>query len=197
VATPILGEHDVWLAGLPRHDVLLADVLPSDLADAETRLRERLDGRWLVLLTGDAAWSPDDVTRLGAWAHDAGVVIGVREGRPDAPTGLTRTFASLAPLGLSDRSVMSEAVVLRASSAVISDSTAGLLDARAAGHPLLVHPPGRPLDALLDELETLAGSDWTTDPGPVPLPETVALDGDAARRFAHRVRLRELARLQG
>ncbi|NYE35115.1 hypothetical protein F4692_000219 [Nocardioides cavernae] len=194
VADPGLGADDTWLTGLPRHDLLAAEVLPADLAGAEARLRERLDGRPLVLVTGagGSACSPDDVARLGAWARDAGVVIGVREGRPDAPDGLTRALQPLAPLGLSDRSVVSEAVVLRAASAVVSPSASGALDAHAAGHALLVHRWGDPLDPLLDRLADLAGAGWTATPDD-RRPE-VALDGRAAARFAHRVRLAELAR---
>lgn len=195
VAGPHLGEDDVWLTGLPRHDLLLADVLPDDLAQAEARLRARLEGRPLVVLTGDrpAAWSPDDVARLGDWARSAGVVLGVREERPDAPAGLTRTLGSLGPIGLSDRSVVGAAVVLRAASAVVDDSTAGLLDARAAGHAHVVHRPGEPVERLLDDLSAAAGAGWQAAPGTSD--DVVRLDGGATRRFVRRVRERELDRL--
>ncbi|MBD3947668.1 rhamnan synthesis F family protein [Nocardioides ganghwensis] len=195
VAGPHLGEDDVWLTGLPRHDLLLADVLPDDLAQAEARLRARLEGRPLVVLTGDrpAAWSPDDVVRLGDWARSAGVVLGVREERPDAPAGLTRTLGSLGPIGLSDRSVVGAAVVLRAASAVVDDSAAGLLDARAAGHAHVVHRPGEPVERLLDDLSAAAGAGWQAAPGTSD--DVVRLDGGATRRFVRRVRERELDRL--
>lgn len=195
VAGPHLGEDDVWLTGLPRHDLLLADVLPDDLAQAEARLRARLEGRPLVVLTGDrpAAWSPDDVARLGDWARSAGVVLGVREERPDAPAGLTRTLGSLGPIGLSDRSVVGAAVVLRAASAVVDDSAAGLLDARAAGHAHVVHRPGEPVERLLDDLSAAAGAGWQAAPGTSD--DVVRLDGGATRRFVRRVRERELDRL--
>jgi hypothetical protein len=195
VAGPHLGEDDVWLTGLPRHDLLRADLLPDDLAQAEARLRARLDGRPLVVLTGDgpAAVSDDHVARLDEWARGAGVVLGVREDRPDAPTSLTHALRPLAPMGLSDRSVVSAAVVLRAASALVGGSAAGLLDARAAGHALVVHRPGDPVERLLDELSTAAAAGW---PAPSGAPDgVVAIDGGAARRFVRRVRERELARL--
>lgn len=195
VADPALQEDDVWLSGLPRHDLLLPDtVLPRDLAAAEAALRERLAGRPLVLITGSAApWSADDVLRLHEWARGAGAVVGVRETEPDAPGGLTRTFAPASPLGLSDRSVLSEAVVLRAASAVVSDSSAGELDARAAGHTHVVRRPGEAVDGLLESLTALAEGGWRRVSEGVP-PGTVPIDGGAARRFVRRVRLRELAR---
>lgn len=194
VANPTLGEDDVWLSGLPRHDLLLPGaVLAPDLAAAEASLRERLDARALVLVTGSAsAWSADDAVRLHEWASGAGAVLGVREARPDAPGGLTRLFAPVAPLGLSDRSVVSEAVVLRAASVVVADTTALALDARAAGRAHVVHAPGGAVDDLLARLGALASAGWSA---PSDAPEgTVPLDGGAARRFVRRVRLRELAR---
>ena len=198
VAEPGLGADGVWLTGLPRHDLLLAETrLPPDLARAEAELRGRLAGRSLVVFsgTGPAVFTTADVERLRDWARDAGVVVGVREPRPDARHGLTRLLAPLAPVGLSDRSVVSEAVVLRVASAVVADSPAGRADARAAGHPLLVHRAGDSVESLLEDLSSLATTGWPAGPDP-GLVDEVPLDGGAARRFVHRVRLRELERLE-
>ena len=194
VADPHLGADDVWLTGLPRHDLLLAAAPPADLARAEAQLLARLDGRPLVVFTGSG---PVDlgsaaVSELGRWARSAGVALGVREGRPDSPTGLTRALHALAPLGLSDRSVMSEAVVLRVASAVVEDSAAGVLDARAAGHAHVVRRPGEPVDRLLHDLSAAAAAGWQVPP--TPSGEVTQLDGGAARRYVHRVRERALAR---
>jgi hypothetical protein len=193
VADPHLGADDVWLTGLPRHDLLLAAALPADLARAEAQLLARLDGRPLVVLTGcgTAVVPPDDVLELGAWARGAGVVLGVREDRPDAPTGLTRALHPLAPLGLSDRRVVSEAVVLRVAAAVVGESAAGALDARAAGHAHVVHCPGEPVGRLVEDLSVaIAGRESAA----APQVDSIPLDGGAARRFVHRVRERALAR---
>ncbi|MBC2933219.1 rhamnan synthesis F family protein [Nocardioides sp. zg-1228] len=194
VADPHLGDDDVWLTGLPRHDLLRADVLPDDLALAEERLRARLAGRALVVLAapGLADLASDDVARLGEWAVGAGVALGVREHRPDDPAGLTHALRQVAPIGLSDRSVVSEAVVLRVASAVVGDSAAGILDARAAGHAHVVHSPGEPATGLLEHLSSAAATGWPA-PGS-PAGDVVPLDGTAARRFVRRVRQRGLAR---
>ena len=194
-AGPHLDEDDVWLTGLPRHDLLGADVLPDDLTEAEERLRARLEGRPLVVLTGEglAAVSGEEVVQLGEWARSARVALGVREDRPDAPGGLTRALRPLAPIGLSDRSIVSEAVVLRTASALVSGSAVGVLDARAAARALVVHHQGDPVERLLDQLSTLAAAGWSVA---TAVPDGhVALDGGAARRFVRRVRERELARL--
>jgi hypothetical protein len=197
VAMPALGSDDVWVCGLPRHDLLMADLaaLPADLAAAEGALRARLDGRPLVVFSGegDAAYAPDDVTRLGDWFRTHGVVAGVRDRDPDGPRGFTRILAPITPVGLADRSAFPEATVLRVASAVVGDTASGAADARAAGHRLVVHGPGDDVDRLLDRLSALAADGWS-GPADDPAPDAVALDGGAARRFVQRVRLRELAR---
>ncbi len=50
-STP-LNLHQMWLTGLPRHDLVVGsfEALPGDLRDAEQALRDRLAGRRLVVL---------------------------------------------------------------------------------------------------------------------------------------------------
>lgn len=197
VAMPALGSDDVWVCGLPRHDLLVADLaaLPPDLASAERALKARLDGRPLVIFSGegDAAYTPDDVTRIRDWFQTHGVVAGVRERDPDRPRGFTRILAPLSPVGLADRSAFPEATALRVAAAVVGDTASGVADARAAGHRLVVRRPGDDVDGLLDRLSALAADGWPRDADGPGL-DAVALDGGAARRFVQRVRLRELAR---
>ncbi len=200
VADHRLGALDAWHTGLPRHDLLLAGTarLPRDLADAEGRLRARLDARPLVVLegTGGTPYAPADVARLADWARDVGVVLGVREARPDSVDGLTRSLAPLRPWGLSERSVSSEVVVWRVASAVVSDCPSGEHDARAAGHPLLVHRAGEDLDLLLSRLDRLAAAGWASVPIPAADAGEAPLDGAASRRFVAQVRAREVERAE-
>ena len=51
------------------------------------------------------------------------------------------------------------------------------------------------VDPLLAELSSLAAAGWPAEAGPADDGE-VPLDGGAARRFVHRVRLREVERLE-
>lgn len=198
VADPALGPDAAWLTGLPRHDLLAAGAvrLPGDLARAEALLRERLRGRPLVVVEGrgGAMFDASEVTRLAAWSRAAGVAVGVREVRPDAPDGLTRALATLEPIGLSDRSVASEAVVWRAASAVVSDSPAGQLDAVAARHPFLLRRAGTDLDVLLARLDDLAAAGWAAAPDADP--DLVPVDGRAASRFVRHARTREVERAE-
>ena len=95
------------MTGLPRHDhlVLATEFLPADLRADEERLRERLEGRPIVVF-----WARGPAQGLSAglsqWAREQGVVIGVREPRVDRPDGWTTALlAHDLPhlIGLSDR----------------------------------------------------------------------------------------------
>lgn len=203
-----------WPTGLPRHDHLLLapEDLPRDLQAAERRLRQSLAGRPLVVwwATGDAQALP---RRLADWAREHDVVVGVREPHVDRPDGWTRALIDAGlprVLSLSDRRTASPVPVLRVASAVVTDGGDPLaLDALVTGVPLLrVAGPdldvrleaalpdegwSRPTtvadaDDLLESLTSLAGAGFPRRA--VTTPDRAApLDGAAARRFVHRLRL--------
>lgn len=204
----------MWVTGLPRHDhlVLASELLPDDLRAEEERLRERLDGRPLVV-----CWTGGPVqplpSGLAAWAREHDVVIGVRERRVDRPDGWTRALLGHdLPhlLGLSDRAVASPVPVHRVAAAIVTDDDSFALDALVTGVPLLRMAPAadeqgppaaavpdegwaRPLwcadpDQLLVELTALAGTGFARREVTVPH-GAPPIDGAAARRFAHRLRM--------
>lgn len=204
--TPGLDLARVLPTGLPRHDLLLRPrtELPADLAAAETRLRERLDGRPLVVWWSDTApsYASADVEAVGSWVRDTGSVIGVREDVVDRADSLTRTLAPTAPWGLSDRSAVPWIVTLRVASAVVTDGAPHALDARLLGTPVLLHRPsasevtgadplrdGLPrhddVPELLDAIR--AASDAAPERPPEPFGQ-VPLDGAAARRLVEWIR---------
>lgn len=208
-----LGLERTWVTGLPRHDhlVLAPEFLPADLLGEEHRLRERLDGRPLVVwwMRGPAQPVP---AGLAAWARVHDVVVGVREPRVDRPNGWTKAMLDLGLphlLDLSDRVVSSPVPVHRVASAVVTDGDPHALDALVTGVPVLrltgpVHdrgpeaalpdegwarPTGCPdADALTTELTTLAGAGFQRRAVTVPR-GAPPIDGAAARRFAHRLRV--------
>ena len=88
-ATP-LGLHQLWLTGLPRHDLVTRahEALPADLQRAEQALRDRLGGRRLLVLWPRPGrpvrtFSEDEREWLAAWCRRHDAVLGVREGAVD------------------------------------------------------------------------------------------------------------------
>lgn len=211
---PDLGLVKAWVTGLPRHDLLVRDHLPADLAAEEGRVRDLVGDRRLVVwwphASSGAAYTPDEVARLARWAREHGVAVGVREPRVDRMDGWTRALAGADVLGLSPRSVPWSSVVHRVASAVVTDRSPEAYDALVTGTPLLVQatpgpPSGRPeavfagdgwpqprvvgsLDELLAALTEVAAAGWPTTPPDRERPGVAPLDGHAAWRFAQRVR---------
>ena len=188
--------------------------LPADLAAEEDRVRALVGDRRLVVWWphggAGAAYSADEVARLGAWAREHDVVLGVREPRVDRRDGWTRALSDAGALSLSARSVPWSTVVHRVASAVVTDRSPEAYDALVTGTPLLVQAPapgptqqveascpgdGWPLprtvatlDDLLDALSEVAAGGWRVAPPAGARPGVAPLDGHAAWRFAQRVR---------
>jgi hypothetical protein len=205
-STP-LGLHQVWLTGLPRHDLVVRglDALPDDLRTAELSLRQRLGGRRLLVLwprPGRPArsFTENERTWLADWCRRHDTVLGVREGQVDHVGSHTQTLTPHGAWSLSVRAVPDSSVVLRVADVVLTD------DADEAVDFLLT---GRPLVHLLDEARS-RGEDHldhyppdTSMPGPVcttfeqlataletvydePAPEHhLAYDRAVALAFAH------------
>ena len=203
----------LWVTGLPRHDHLVRDLeqLPPDLQAEEEWLRTSLDGRRLVVwwARGPARQVPSG---LESWSRQHDVVIGVREPRVDRRDGwlaclLDQGLTNV--MDLSDRAVSSPVPVHRVASAVVTDDDLHAFDALVTGTPLLrlggeARDPraaralpdegwAAPVDcadgeALLDELTRLAVAGF-----PVSQARSARgappLDGGAARRFVHRLRV--------
>lgn len=211
---PDLGLAKAWPTGLPRHDLLVSEHLPPDLAAEEARVRELVGDRRLVVWwphgAAGAAYTTDEVARLGTWAREHGVVVGVREPRVDRMDGWTRTLAGAGVLSLSARSVSWSSVVHRVASTVVTDRSPEAYDALVTGTPLVVQAPpagpvrqpepvhlgdgwpqvrtARSFDDLLAVLTELAAGGWQATPPAAERPGVAPLDGNAAWRFAQRVR---------
>jgi Rhamnan synthesis protein F len=211
---PDLTLAKAWPTGLPRHDLLVREDLPADLAAEEARVRDLVGDRRLVVwwphAASGAAYTPDEVDRLACWAREHDVAIGVREARVDRMDGWTRAFLRAGVLSLSARTVPWSTVVHRVASAVVTDRAPEAYDALVTGTPLVVHAPpaaqhggvdaAHPgdgwaspitvasLDEVLGALGVLADGGWAATPPRAERPGVAPLDGDAAWRFAQRVR---------
>ena len=156
-----LNLQQLWLTGLPRHDLVTRrqDALPADLRRAEQELRDRLGGRRLVVLWPRPGRSP--VRSRDSRARAARVVVPAARRRPRRPRGpgrppgsLTQTLTPSGAWGLSARRVPDPSVVLRVADAVVTDGADDAVDFLLTGRPLLVLTPrcadrrgGRPLPA--------------------------------------------------
>jgi hypothetical protein len=212
-AEPELELRQMWATGLPRHDLLLAMDLPVDLAAEEARLRERVGGRRLVVwwTAGPCHHTADEIARLSEWARAHDVVIGVRETRVDRRDGWTRAFASGNVISLNARSTPWSSLIHRVADTVVTDWVAEAFDAlvlgttviqyaassdrepRSAPEPVFEGDGWPPVEPVSDTDGLLAQLQSALDAGDVgrPVddrPGVVPLDGQAAWRFAQRLR---------
>ncbi len=148
-AGPAPGLTGLWLTGLPRHDLVVRADLPEDLAREEAALRERLDGRRLLVFwprPGGAAphLEPAQLDRLADWARRHDAVVGVREPVVDRADGWTYALRSVVGVGVANRTVANGSTVLRVADAVVTDEAEEAVDFLLTGRRLLHWLPDPP-----------------------------------------------------
>jgi hypothetical protein len=212
-ADPDLGLGQMWATGLPRHDLLLTERLPADLAAEECRLRDRIGDRRLVVWWArhTCHHTPDEIARIGAWARAHDVAIGIREPRVERVDGWTHAFSGDDIVTLNARNTPWSSLIHRVADAVVTDQVPEAFDALVLGTPLIQYAArsaqegngvpeavfegdGWPsvarvidTDDLLAQLQ--AQADGGFDKRPVgDRPGVVPLDGHAAWRFAQKLR---------
>ncbi|HXH79823.1 rhamnan synthesis F family protein [Nocardioides sp.] len=212
-AVPDLELSQMWATGLPRHDLLLSDHLPADLAEEESRIRDRVGDRRLVMwwAAGTCDHTADEMARISEWARAHEVVIGVRETRVDRRDGWTRAFGDGEVISLSARSTPWSSLIHRVADAVVTDRVAEAFDALVLGTPVIqyaarsAHEPRSTLepvfegdgwppvvrvndtDGLLEQLGAARDNGFARS-GVGVRPGIAPLDGHAAWRFAQRLR---------
>ncbi|MFD1810561.1 hypothetical protein ACFSHQ_27850 [Gemmobacter lanyuensis] len=142
----------VWQTGLPRQDLLAAEVaaLPPDLQDQARDLAARLAGRGLVLIApaprgpkdpAPLVLSAAEAAGLGAWLQAQGLVAGLWEEVPQA--ALPQLLATGA-LKLPPAAFPEAAMLCRAARLVVTDRPDLARDALQAGCPVIrLAPPRR------------------------------------------------------
>lgn len=210
-ADPELDLRQLWATGLPRHDFLVGDALPAELEAEESRLRERIGNRRLVVwwVRDALRHTPEELGRIAAWARDHDVAIGIREPRVERADGWTLGFAAEHGqdiVTLNARTTPWSTLVHRVADTVVTDRVAEAFDALVLGTPLLQYSApdqrsdaeDRPAvtrvadtDQLLARLRALADDGFARRPVEDP-PGAVPLDGLAAWRFAQKVRRMDL-----
>lgn len=212
-ADPDLGLGQMWATGLPRHDLVLTERPPADQAREESRLRDLIGERRLVVWWASNAChhTPDEIARIGAWARAHDVAIGIRESRVERVDGWTQAFSGEQVITLNARNTPWSNLIHRVADAVVTDQVPEAFDALVLGTPLVQYversadEASGDLDAVfegdgwpsvervLDTDDLLAHLQARADDGfekrPVgDRPGVVPLDGQAAWRFAQRLR---------
>ncbi|MEO5661953.1 MAG: rhamnan synthesis F family protein [Nocardioides sp.] len=148
-ADPDLDLRKMWDTGLPRHDFLLADRLPADLAAEESRLRERIGDRALVVWwVRDACHhTPEEIARIVAWAREHDVAVGIRESRVERVDGWLRAFTEdehdHGIVSLNARTSPWTSLIHRVADAVVTDHAPEAFDALVLGTPLIRYAASR------------------------------------------------------
>ncbi|WP_310529515.1 rhamnan synthesis F family protein [Nocardioides sp.] len=211
-AEPELELRQMWATGLPRHDLVVVERLPADLAAEEGRLRELIGDRRLVVwwVGHTRHHTPDEIARISAWARAHGVAIGIREPRVERVDGWTHAFAGHDIITLSARTTPWSSLIHRVADAVVTDQVPEAFDALVLGTPMIQYAPhaahddgepdavfegdgwpavARVVDTgdLLAQLQALADGGFAKRPVG-DRPGVVPLDGQAAWRFAQKVR---------
>jgi CDP-glycerol glycerophosphotransferase (TagB/SpsB family) len=148
-ASTHLPLGNVWVTGLPRNDWLLAssEDLPSDVADAVTRLRAELGGRRLVLYaptfrdegSGIYPFDAGERAALASVLETRGAVLGVRThiNEPGAAALASEDWA----LDISPSRFPETQAVLRCTDVLVSDYSSIWIDFLLLDRPIigLVH----------------------------------------------------------
>jgi hypothetical protein len=147
-ASPRAGLDHLWLTGLPRHDLIVRADLPEDLTREEAALRERLDGRRLLVFwprpgSIPPSLEPGQLGRLADWASLHDTVIGVRETAVDSPLSWTWALRPVVGVGVANRTVGNGSTVLRVADAVVTDESEEAVDFLLTGRRLLHWLPGK------------------------------------------------------
>ena len=143
-----MSYNEVWLTGLPRNDFILRefDSLPVDMKAEESRLRELMQGRKLVLFmptfrnAQDGAYyrfSEQEVAWIHGWLERNDAVLGVREHMADNARTYGTMLAGTRVLDASDAAFPDAEVLYRCSSALITDYSSCFIDHMLTGMPAI------------------------------------------------------------
>lgn len=188
----------VWQTGLPRQDLLEAEVaaLPPDLQDQARDLAARLAGRGLVLIApaprgpkdpAPLVLSAAEAAGLGAWLQAQGLVAGLWEEVPQA--ALPQLLATGA-LKLPPAAFPEAAMLCRAARLVVTDRPDLARDALQAGCPVIRLAPPPAVAACPDPAAILSDLSVRDGAGLMQaLTVALATPPEGARRAAQRALL--------
>ena len=142
-----LNFHDIWVTGLPRHDIILApeDQLPKDFAPRTQRLKDRLQGRKFMLFAptfradqanGYYSFSDAEVQQLANWLNANNIVMGIREHMADTTRLYSSQLLGNCFFDVSERHYPDIELLYRHADMLLTDYSSCFIDFMLTGRPM-------------------------------------------------------------
>ena len=143
-----LTVNDIWVTGLPRHDLIMKpeSLLPDDLKEQLELLRILLNGKKLILFAptfrhdqrdGYYAFSPEERDSLASLLNRNGYVMGIREHMADRARQYTSRLYGEDFLALPETLFPLVEIILREAAVVATDYSSIFIDFLLTGRPVV------------------------------------------------------------
>lgn len=143
-----LAINDIWVTGLPRHDLIMKpeNLLPDDMKSQLGRLRDMLDGRKFILFAptfrldqggGYYAFSDKERDALALLLKSNGYVMGIREHMADRARQYTSRLCGDEFLAVPESLFPCVEVLLREADIVATDYSSTFIDFLLTGRPVI------------------------------------------------------------
>lgn len=142
-----LTFHDIWVTGLPRHDLILSpeDQLPQDFAGRAAQLRRSLQGRKFVLFAptfradqekGYYRFTEDEVRQLADWLTRNNMAMGIREHMADTARLYSSQLRGECFFDASERHYPDIELLYRHADMLLTDYSSCFIDFMLTGRPM-------------------------------------------------------------
>ena len=142
-----LTFHDVWVTGLPRHDLILSpeDALPEDFGPRAERLKTRLEGRKFLLFaptfradqeSGYYSFTDDEVRQLADWLTRNNMAMGIREHMADTARLYSSQLRGVCFFDASERHFPDIELLYRHADMLLTDYSSCFIDFMLTGRPM-------------------------------------------------------------
>lgn len=143
-----LSINEIWLTGLPRHDLITKDevLLPREMREQLSHLRETLQGRKLVIFAPTFKngqhgayydFSPAEVAQLTTFLSANGLVMGVREHMADKARQYSSQLKGDAYISIPETSYPMVEILMREAIALVTDYSSIFIDFLITGRPVI------------------------------------------------------------
>ena len=139
--------HDIWVTGLPRHDMIMApeDALPQDFLDKAAQLKDRLRGRKFFLFAptfradqegGYYRFNEDEVQQISSWLAHNNIAMGIREHMADTARLYSTQLRGDEFFDASERHYPDIELLYRHADMLLTDYSSCFIDFMLTGRPM-------------------------------------------------------------